>query len=426
MWDFSTEPEFQEKLDWAQRFVEEEVYPLEVMDLDQEKYDRLTRPLKQQVKDMQLWAGHLDRELGGQGYGQVKLGLLHEILGRSPLAPPIFGNQAPDSGNAEIIAQYGTPAQKDQYLRPLLDGEIRSAFSMTEPGAGADPTLIKTRAIRDGDQWVINGHKWFSSNAGVSTFLIVMAVTNPDVHPYQGMSMIIVPTETPGVNILRNVGTMSGHAEGPGGHAEIIYDDVRVPYENLLGGDGEAFVIAQKRLGPGRIHHCMRWLGQARRAFDMMCERALTRYVHGSVLAEKQTIQNWVADSYAEMQAARLLTLHAAWMIDQKGASAARKEIALIKFWGAMVLHDVIDRAIQVHGALGFSSDLPLESMYRNARAARIYDGPDEVHRVTVARQVLKQYKPHDGLWPSEHIPTRREAAQAKFAQLLEEATANL
>ena len=426
MWDFSTEPEFQEKLDWAQRFVEEEVYPLEVMDLDQEKYDRLTRPLKQQVKDMQLWAGHLDRELGGQGYGQVKLGLLHEILGRSPLAPPIFGNQAPDSGNAEIIAQYGTPAQKDQYLRPLLDGEIRSAFSMTEPGAGADPTLIKTRAIRDGDQWVINGHKWFSSNAGVSTFLIVMAVTNPDVHPYQGMSMIIVPTETPGVNILRNVGTMSGHAEGPGGHAEIIYDDVRVPYENLLGGDGEAFVIAQKRLGPGRIHHCMRWLGQARRAFDMMCERALTRYVHGSVLAEKQTIQNWVADSYAEMQAARLLTLHAAWMIDQKGASAARKEIALIKFWGATVLHDVIDRAIQVHGALGFSSDLPLESMYRNARAARIYDGPDEVHRVTVARQVLKQYKPHDGLWPSEHIPTRREAAQAKFAQLLEEATANL
>src|SRR5439155_4565017 len=229
---------------------------------------------------------------------------------------------------------------------------------------------------------------------------------NPDVHPYQGMSMIIVPTETPGVNILRNVGTMSGHAEGPGGHAEIIYDDVRVPYENLLGGDGEAFVIAQKRLGPGRIHHCMRWLGQARRAFDMMCERALTRYVHGSVLAEKQTIQNWVADSYAEMQAARLLTLHAAWMIDQKGASAARKEIALIKFWGATVLHDVIDRAIQVHGALGFSSDLPLESMYRNARAARIYDGPDEVHRVTVARQVLKQYKPHDGLWPSEHIPT--------------------
>jgi acyl-CoA dehydrogenase len=426
VWDFSTDPEFAEKLDWMEDFVREEIYPLETLDLGQEQFAQLTDPLKQKVKDMGLWAGHLDPELGGQGYGQVKLGLMHEILGRSLYAPPIFGNQAPDSGNAEILALYGTEDQKEQWLWPLLNGEIRSAFSMTEPGAGADPTLISTRAVGDGDEWVINGHKWFSSNATVSDILIVMCLTNPDVHPYQGMSMIVVPTKTAGVNILRNIPTMGGHSEGPGGHAEILYEDVRVPRDNLLGQEGQAFVIAQKRLGPGRIHHCMRWLGQGRRAFDMMCERALTRYTHGSLLAEKQTIQNWIADSWAEMQAARLMTLHAAWKIDQSGSSAARTEIATIKFFGAKVLHDVIDRAIQVHGSLGFSADLPLEAMYRAARAARIYDGPDEVHRVTVARQVLKSYRPHEGPWPTEHIPTRREAAQRKFAEQLEEATANL
>jgi acyl-CoA dehydrogenase len=428
-WDFSTEPDFEEKLEWMRTFVREEIEPLETLDLDEGSFRRITDPMKQQVKDMGLWAAHLPPELGGGGFGQVKLGLMHEILGRCIYAPSIFGNQAPDSGNAELIAVGGTDEQKERWMQPLLDGKLRSAFSMTEPGAGADPTMITTRAERDGDEWVVNGHKWFTSNASIADFLVVMAVTNPDVHPYQGSSMILVPVDTPGVNILRDVPTMGdpNHVTGqPGGHAEIVYDNARVPFENVVGGEegiGKGFLLAQKRLGPGRIHHAMRWLGQSQRAFDMLCERAVSRKTFGSALAEKQMIQDWVAESVAEMQAARLLTLHAAWKMDQVGSSAARVEIAIIKFWGARALYNVIDRAIQVHGSLGYTTDLPLESMYRHARAARIYDGPDEVHKVTVARQVLKGYTPTDV--PTEHVPTRREAALAKFADLLDEAAVN-
>ncbi|HWW53280.1 MAG TPA: acyl-CoA dehydrogenase family protein [Acidimicrobiales bacterium] len=427
-WDFSTEPEFEERLAWMRTFVREEIIPLETLNLDHETFLPLVAPLQQQVKDMGLWAAHLPPDLGGGGFGQVKLGLMHEILGQSAYAPFVFGNNAPDSGNAELIALGARDdEQREKWLWPLLDGRLRSAFSMTEPGAGADPTLIKTSAVRDGDEWVINGHKWFTSNGSIADFLVVMAVTNPDVHPYQGASMILVPADTPGVRILRDVPTMENPVEHfgvYGGHAEIIYEDVHVPYENLVGGEGEGFVLAQKRLGPGRIHHAMRWLGQSKRAFDMLCERAVSRYAHGSVLAEKQTVQNWVADSMAEMTAARLMTLYAAWKMDEVGAPAARTEIAMIKYYGAQVLYNVIDRAIQVHGSLGFSTDLPLEHMYRSARAARIYDGPDEVHRVTVARQVLKRYQPVEV--PTEHVPTRRKAAQAKFADALELATANL
>jgi len=306
-------------------------------------------------------------------------------------------------------------------MDPLLAGELRSCFSMTEPGAGADPTLLVTRADADGDEWVINGHKWFSSNASVADFLIVMCMTNPDNEPYKRYSMIVVPTSTPGVNILRDVPTMS-HPEQrtgePGGHAEIIYDNVRVPADHLIGNPGDGFLLAQKRLGPGRIHHAMRWLGQSQRAFDMLCERALSRYTHGSYLAEKQMIQDWIAESWAEMQAARLMTLQAAWKMDQVGAPRARVEIAAIKFWGAKVLYNVIDRAIQVHGSLGYTTDLPLEAMYRNARAARIYDGPDEVHKVTVARQILKGYRPAEV--PSEHVPTRQALARERFADYLD------
>jgi acyl-CoA dehydrogenase len=427
-WDFSTEPEFEGKLEWMRTFVREEVYPLETLDLDEATFRRLTDPLKEEVKKQGLWAAHLDPELGGQGFGQVKLGLMHEILGSSIFAPSIFGNQAPDSGNAELIAIGATDEQKERWLWPLLEGKLRSAFSMTEPEtAGSDPTLLRTRAVRDGDEWVINGHKWFTSNGSSADFLVLMAITNPDVHPYQGTSMIIVPVDTPGVDIVRDVPTM-GEPEVEfgryGNHSEIYYRDVHVPYENLIGNEGDGFVLAQKRLGPGRIHHCMRWLGQSRRAFDMLAERALSRYAFGSTLAEKQTVQNWIADSAAEMQAARLMTLHAAWKMDQQGSSAARVEIAMIKYFGAQVLYNVIDRAIQIHGALGYSTDLPLEAMYRHARAARLYDGADEVHRVTVARQILKGYEPHD--LPSEHVPTRREAAKKKFAALLDEATANL
>jgi acyl-CoA dehydrogenase len=427
-WDFSTEPEFEAKLDWMRAFVREEIWPLETLDLtsDDSAWRRITDPLKQQVKDQGLWASHLPPDLGGGGFGQVKLGLMHEILGTSIYAPTIFGNNAPDSGNAELLAIGGSEEQKERWMRPLLEGKLRSAFSMTEPGAGADPTLLRTTAVRDGDEWVINGHKWFTSNGSAADFLIVMAVTNPDVHPYQGSSMIIVPVDTPGVDIVRDVPTME-HPHGPvpkiGGHSEIIYRDVRVPYDHVIGREGDGFVLAQKRLGPGRIHHAMRWLGQSRRAFDMLCERAVSRYAHGGYLAEKQMIQDWVAESAAEMQAARLLTLHAAWTMDQVGASAARTEIAMVKFWGARVLYNVIDRAIQVHGSLGYSADLPLEAMYRYARAARIYDGPDEVHKVTVARQLLKRYEPVDV--PTEHIPTRRAAALERFAGLLDQATAN-
>jgi acyl-CoA dehydrogenase len=430
-WDFSTEPEFQRKLDWMADFVRAEVWPIETVfeELGQDGFERAIAPLREAVKERGLWAAHLPPELGGQGFGQVKLGLMHEILGTSPYAPFVFGNNAPDSGNAEILALAGTPDQKEQWLEPLLAGDLRSAFSMTEPDtAGSDPTLLATRAVADGDEWVIDGHKWFSSNGSVADFLIVMAVTDPDARPHQRASMFIVPAATPGVRIVRDVATMEHPAEHfgrVGGHAEIVYEDVRIPADSLLGARGAGFEIAQQRLGPGRIHHCMRWLGVSRRAFDMLCERALTRYSHGSALAEKQTVQNWIADSAAQMQAARLMTLHAAWRIDTEGASAARQEIALIKFFGAGVLHDVVDRALQAHGALGYSTDLPLEAMYRHARAARIYDGPDEVHRQSVARRVLRGYAPPADGVPSEHVPARRAAARERFAGLLEAVTSN-
>jgi acyl-CoA dehydrogenase len=434
-WDFETEPEFAAKLAWMREFVKEEIIPLEGLPAERQKdlelLDRVTAPLKEEVKRQGLWAAHLEPELGGGGFGQLKLGLMNEILGTTQFAPRIFGANAPDTGNAELLALGATEDQKKKWMEPLLAGEIRSAFSMTEPNtAGSDPTLLKTSAVRDGDEWVINGHKWFTSNGSSADILLAMVVTNPDVHPYQGSSMFVVPTDTPGLKIVRDVPVMShpDHVTGePGGHTEVLYENVRVPHDNLVGKDagiGQGFALAQKRLGPGRIHHAMRWLGQSRRAFDMMCERAVSRYAHGSVLADKQMVQDWVAESEAEMRAARLLTLQAAWHMDKYGAAESRTEIAIIKFWGAKVLYNVIDRAIQVHGALGFTTDLPLESMYRNARAARIYDGPDEVHKVTVARRILKQYQAVEV--PSEHRRLREELAQKKFAEHLDALTANL
>ncbi|HEV2999263.1 MAG TPA: acyl-CoA dehydrogenase family protein [Solirubrobacteraceae bacterium] len=429
MWDFSTEPEFQAHLDWMRDFVREEVQPLELLRLEPAQFDRATAPLKERVKERGLWAAHLPPDLGGQGYGQVKLGLMHEILGTTPFAPMVFGNSAPDSGNSEILALAGTEEQKERWLHPLLNGDLRSAFSMTEPEtAGSDPTLLQTRATKTADGWVITGHKWFSSHASIADFLIVMAVTDPGARPHQRASMFIVPADAPGVRIARDVPTMEHPEEAfgqLGGHAEVFYEDVHVGPDALLGAEGAGFLIAQQRLGPGRIHHCMRWLGVARRAFDAMCERATYRVSHGSVLGEKQSVQNFIADSAAEMHAARLMTLHAAWLMDTQGAAAARKEISLIKFYGARVLHDVIDRAIQVHGALGYSTDLPLEQMYRYARAWRLYDGADEVHRQTVARLILRGYEPPPGGVPTEHVPTRRAEAQRRFADVLEAVTSN-
>ncbi len=426
-WDFETEPEFQEQLDWTRAFMDEHILPLETIDLEvtDEQWKALTAPLKQQVKDRGLWACHLDPELGGQGFGQVKLGLMHEILGRSSIAPAIFGNNAPDSGNAELLAIGGNEEQKKRWMEPLLAGELRSGFSMTEPDtAGSDPTLLETKAVRDGDTWVINGHKWFTSGGSGADFLIAMVVTNPDVHPYQGSSMIVVPTDTPGLEIVRDVPNMhhpypGQFARHPMGHSEVIYRDVRVPAENLIGNPGDGFVLAQKRLGPGRIHHAMRWIGQSQRALDMMCERALSRYAHGSLLAEKQMVQDFIAETRIDIASARLLCLHAAWHMDKHGSSASRTEIAMIKVYGTKMLYNAIDRSIQVHGALGYSADMPLEEMYRNARASRLVDGADEVHKVSIARRTLKEYAAVDG-FPTEHIPTRRAAALERFGDLLD------
>ncbi|HEV2369455.1 MAG TPA: acyl-CoA dehydrogenase family protein [Acidimicrobiales bacterium] len=432
MWDFETEPDFQSKLDWVGEFVREEVEPLDVLfggleftPLD-DQLRRIVDPLKQRVRDEGLWACHLGPELGGKGYGQLKLSLMNEILGRSSWAPIVFGTQAPDTGNAEIIAHYGTPEQKERYLQPLLDGEVFSCYSMTEPHAGADPTLFRTRAERDGDEWVIEGWKFFSSNARTSSFLIVMAVTNPDVSPYQGMSMFLVPTDTPGVEIVRNLG-LGAEPLGHGSHALIHYDQVRVPDDALLGGEGQAFAIAQTRLGGGRIHHAMRTIGQCNRAFDMMCERALSRTVSGGLLADKQFVQGYVADSYTQLQQFRLFVLYTAWSIDKhKDYRKVRKDIAAVKALMPTVIHDVVQRAIQVHGALGVSNELPLARMWLTGPVMALADGPTEVHKVTVARQVLKDHRPSEDEWPTEHLPRRVAAAREKLAEMLEHEVGNL
>ena len=424
-WDFSTEPEFEAHLAWMRELVRDEIWPIEAIadEIEQPELDCLLAPLKERVKERGLWAAHLPPELGGQGFGQVKLGLMNEILGTSIYAPPAFGCQAPDSGNSEILALAGTEEQKERWLYPLLRGEVRSAFSMTEPDTpGSDPTQLRTRAVRDGDGYILNGHKWFTSNGSIAHFLIVMAVTDPDAAPHERASMFIVPVDTPGVNLVRDVPNMEQpyqHYGMLGGHTEIRYEDVRLGPDALLGKEGEGFLISQHRLVPGRIHHCMRWLGVSRRAFDMMCERSLYRQVRGGLLRDKQTVQNWIAESAAEMQAARLMTLHAAWKIDRFGSSAARNDVSLIKFFGAKVLHDVVDRALQLHGGLGYSTDMPLEMLYRYARHARFVDGADEVHKEAAARRILRAYEaPEDGV-PTEHVPTRRAAARAKFADVL-------
>jgi acyl-CoA dehydrogenase len=425
-WDFSTDPEFQEKLDWIDVFVREEVEPLDLAFNSHLVYDRthpihttVIPPLQEQVKAQGLWACHLGPDLGGLGYGQLKLGLMNEILGRSNFAPMVFGCQAPDSGNAEILAHYGNDAQKAEYLQPLLDGKIVSCYSMTEPQAGSDPGEFKCRAWRDGDEYVIDGEKWFSSNFLYAKFAIVMAVTDPDVSVYQGTSMFLVPTDTPGIEIIRNVG-LGGEPFGEGTHGYVRYNQVRVPAENLLGGEGQAFAIAQTRLGGGRIHHAMRTVGMCQRAFDMMCERALSRVTQGEVLAKKQMVQEKIADAYIALESFRLLVLRAGWTIDQVGGHKARRQIAMVKVLTPKVLHDIVYSALHIHGSLGTSNEMPLAGMWSSVPIFGIADGPTEVHKVTIARQVLKEYKPAEGMFPSAHLPPRVAAARAKFADLLE------
>ena len=428
--DFDVDSEFREELDWADAFVTEEVEPLDFVlnhawDMNDPLRQELIPPLQDKVQARGLWATHLGPELGGPGYGQVKLALLNEILGRSHCGPIVFGCQAPDSGNAEILAHYGTDHLKMRYLEPLLRNEVVSAFSMTEPQGGSDPTQFVTRAELDGDEWVINGEKWFSSHANFASFLILLAVTEPDAPGHKRMSMFIVPSDTPGVEILRNVG-LGYEEEGSGTHAYVRYADVRIPKENLLGGEGQAFVIAQTRLGGGRIHHAMRTIGMCQRAFDMMCERVLSRTTQGELLAKKQMVQDAVAESWIQLHQFRLQVLHAAWTIDEVGGHKARLEIAGVKVATPKVLHDIVYRSMHAHGALGVSNEMPLAGMWMATPVMGIADGPTEVHKVTIARQILKGYSASDGLWPSEHLPERRAEARNKFAHLVDLEVGNL
>jgi acyl-CoA dehydrogenase len=379
-------------------FMEEHVYPNE-RGLSADDHD-LIRALQAKVKDAGLWAPHVPPEAGGTGKGFLAYAHLNEEIGRSTYAQLVFGCQAPDAGNAEILHMFGTPEQKERWLFPLVAGEIRSFFSMTEPEvSGSDPTTLRTRAVRDGDEWVIDGHKWFSSGADGAAFGIVMAVTDPEAPAHARASQIVVPADTPGVEVVRPIPVLGHAGSGWSTHCEVWYRGVRVPVENVLGEAGDGFRIAQKRLGPGRIHHVMRWLGQMQRAFELMCSYSLEREAFGSRLADKQTIQNWIADSAAGIHACRLMTLDAARKIDE--GDEARVEVSVIKFFAAQVLHDVIDRAIQIHGARGLTDETPLAEMYANARAARIYDGPDEVHRMVVSRRILKEFE-NGGVWRFE------------------------
>jgi len=380
-----------------QEFLREEVYGLE--------REFLARPFREllpalaegrrRVRELGLWAPHLPAEYGGLGLTLTEFARVSEELGRTPLGHYLFNCQAPDIGNTEVLISHATPAQRERYLLPLVRGEVRSCFSMTEPEhAGSNPAWLSTTAVRDGADYLINGHKWFTSSAEGAAFAIVMAVTNPEAEsPYRRASLIIVPTSTPGFRLVRNVPVMGDAGSDYASHAEIAYEDCRVPRANLLGGEGDGFRIAQERLGPGRVHHCMRWVGVCERAFEMMCERAARRELSPGVpLGSRQSVQEWIAESRAEINAARLLVLDTAARIEERGAAAAREEVSIIKFFVAGVLQKVLDRAIQTHGALGLTEDTVLSYWYRHERGARIYDGPDEVHKSVVARAALRRH----------------------------------
>jgi len=403
-WDFSTEPEFQKKLDWVKQFCEEKVEPLDhvfpyAVRSPDPAVKAYVRELQQEVKDQGLWAIFLDEELGGPGFGQLKLGLLNEIIGRYAGAPHMFGASAPDTGNMEMLAAYGTEEQKERWLRPLLNQEIFSAYSMTEPQGGSDPNLFKTHAVQYGDEWVINGEKWFTSAGRVADILFVMCTNG----------MFVVPRETPGVEIMPE----------PRNHNHIIYRDVRVPLDHLLGPEDGAKTLAQRRLGGGRIHHAMRTIAQCNLAFDMMCERALSRESHGKIISEHQMVQEKIAESYASIKMLRLLVLEAAWKIDNTSTQEARTEIAAVKFTMARVLREVSFNALHILGSLGTTDLTPIQAMYAAAPTMGIADGVDEVHKATVARRVLRDYTRHEGNFPTEFLPYKREQAQKKMQPVL-------
>ena len=426
-WDFETDPEFQKKLDWIETFMADEVEPISYLGMavwGSAGREKFIKPLQQKVKDQGLWACHLGPELGGQGFGQVKLALMNEKLGRNNLAPLVFGCQAPDTGNAEIIAHYGTPEQKEKWLKPLLNGDIRSAFSMSEPTGGSDPLTFTTHAELEGDEWVINGEKWFSSGSRYATILVVYAITDPEAKdPYRRTSIFLVPKDTPGVETVRNMGL---GVEGEGSHGYIRYTNVRVPRGALLGDRGGAFIIAQTRLGGGRVHHAMRTVGACQHAFDLMCRRAVSRQTRDGKLADLQMVQEQIADSWIQLQQFRLLVMRTAWLIDKHhDYKLVRKDIAAIKVAMPKVYHDIAAAALHIHGALGVSNEMPFMGMVTSSFVMGIADGPTEVHKVTVAKQVLRDYVPDNDLFPSYHIPKLREAARDKYGAELDEVRAH-
>jgi len=427
-WDFETDPEYAKLMDWVEEFVEGEVEPLSHLNLfagGRELYKKTIRPLQEKVKAKKLWACHLGPELGGQGYGQLKLALLNERLGRVQLAPVVFGCQAPDSGNAEIIAHYGTKEQKEKYLWPLLNNEITSAYSMSEPTGGSDPLFFKTRAELKGDEWVINGEKWFSTGAQNAEVLVVYAITDPDEKdPYQRASMFLVAKDAPGVNILRNIGVGQSLF---GNEGYVQYDNVRVPYDALLGPRGGAFLLGQTRLSGGRVHHAMRTVGQCQKALDMMVQRAVSRQTREGRLGDYQMVQDQIADCWIALEQFRLLVMQTAWKIDKyKDYQKVRKDIAAVKVAMPKVYHDIAAKAMHLHGALGVSNEMPFAGMVISSFVMGIADGPTEVHKQTLAKQVMRDYVPDNDLFPSYHLPKVREAAQEKYADLLPEIEAGI
>lgn len=389
---------FEEIKKQIRNFVKEELFTLEPWILNCEWEEKLPKlnELREEVKRRGLWLPQIPKAYGGLGLSNAEHGEVSEILGASPYGHYCFNCQAPDAGNMEILIEFGTEEQKEKYLYPLLKGEIRSCFAMTEPNnAGSNPVKMSSTALKEGDEYVINGHKWFTSSCDGASFAIAMLVTDPEGdNRHSRASQIIVPLDTPGFEFVRNVSIMGHPGGGWESHAEIKFNNCRVPLTNVLGEDGAGFAIAQMRLGPGRIHHCMRWMGICERSFDLMCQRAIGREIApGETLADKQTIQNWIAECRAEMNAARLMIQDAAQKIDTVGASQCRAEISIIKFYCANVMQKVVDCAIQVHGALGVTDDTILSFYFRHERAARIYDGADEVHKSRLARAILKKYK---------------------------------
>jgi alkylation response protein AidB-like acyl-CoA dehydrogenase len=395
--DFSLNEKTATMLGMIREFVDNELLPMEESFLRQPFRQLLPEIEKKRakVRQMGLWAPGHPKEYGGMGLGLVDLGLVSEALGRTPLGHFVFNCHAPDAGNIEILHLHGTDEQKARWLKPLVDGEIRSCFSMTEVEMpGSNPVMMETTAVKDGDDYVINGQKWYTTAADGAAFAVVMAITNPDAPRHHRASMIIVPIDTPGFDLVRNINVMGHTGEDWSSHAEILYHSCRVPQSNLLGPEGRGFVIAQERLGPGRIHHCMRWIGICKRSFDLMCGRATSRPIaSGRTLADQDVIQTWIAECAADIEAARIMVLHTAWKIEQHGWKEAREDISMIKFVTANTMQRVVDRALQVHGGLGMTDDTMLASFFRHERAARIYDGADEVHKLSLARRILRQYR---------------------------------